>query len=338
MVKHDSCTCYASSAASLRAIGGSLTATLYGLPVTVLLRGELGAGKTTFTQGLAAAMGVQDTVTSPTYALEQRYRGTHSPLLHLDLYRVAPAEAERILSATDDHEGVRCVEWPERVDCVELAAHHRLIEVTIREENDGRSVECVFRDLPCPTDAEIRAWRDDVGLPPHIIAHCDAVAELAKTLARELASRGRLVRPETVHCAGLVHDLLRFVDFRGTQPPGVTVTDAERARWEVWKARYSGQRHEAACAAFLREQGYSSLADIVEPHGLALPAPSRRTLEQRILFYADKRVREDAVVSLNERFADFARRYADGKATPQGLAWLEQTRAVERELFGEDVP
>lgn len=85
----------------------------------VLLEGELGAGKTTFTRGLAAGAGADpDDVSSPSYTLVQEYRGARFPLFHVDLYRLDRPEddlasigIEEILSGG----GVVVVEWGERL-------------------------------------------------------------------------------------------------------------------------------------------------------------------------------------------------------------------------------
>lgn len=84
------------------------------------LEGDLGAGKTTFTQGLAAALGVKGRVTSPTFCLVQEHRaesGRTIPLLvHMDLYRLN-GEDDVLAIGWEDYlsEGaVLVVEWPER--------------------------------------------------------------------------------------------------------------------------------------------------------------------------------------------------------------------------------
>lgn len=80
---------------------------------TILLEGDLGAGKTTFTQGLAEGLGVGDAVTSPTFIILREYEG-RLPLYHFDFYRLegtgraVDLEFDEYLSAG----GVCVIEWP----------------------------------------------------------------------------------------------------------------------------------------------------------------------------------------------------------------------------------
>jgi tRNA threonylcarbamoyladenosine biosynthesis protein TsaE len=97
------------------------------LPVgaVMLLCGELGAGKTSLVQGLAVGLGIQETVTSPSFALAHHYtgkraNGTATALIHLDLYRIDhPAAADELLAQEMEEAlflgAVMVVEWPERL-------------------------------------------------------------------------------------------------------------------------------------------------------------------------------------------------------------------------------
>ena len=103
--------------ADTEALAASLASALHPGDV-LLLSGPLGAGKTCFTRGLAAGLGLQaDQVLSPTFQLVRELRGGRLPLFHIDLYRLSgPAEAARLgLEEYFDGDGVSVVEWPERL-------------------------------------------------------------------------------------------------------------------------------------------------------------------------------------------------------------------------------
>ncbi len=78
----------------------------------IALYGDLGAGKTTFVQGLLAALGVEETVTSPTYQIVHSYAAPRHTIYHCDFYRVGPGEDEEIGLSEMCSAGAVLVEWP----------------------------------------------------------------------------------------------------------------------------------------------------------------------------------------------------------------------------------
>ena len=85
--------------------------------VTVALHGELGAGKTTWVQGLALGFGVSEPVTSPTFTIYNLHRGKDRMLAHLDAYRLESADEADQLLLEEFLVSPWClaIEWPERL-------------------------------------------------------------------------------------------------------------------------------------------------------------------------------------------------------------------------------
>ena len=83
----------------------------------IAYRGDLGAGKTAFTRGLARGLGVTEMVTSPTYTIVNEYLGGRLPLFHFDMYRLGSEDELFDIGWEDylDREGVCAVEWSENV-------------------------------------------------------------------------------------------------------------------------------------------------------------------------------------------------------------------------------
>ena len=104
------------SPAETEAVGAAMARVL--TPGTVIAyRGDLGAGKTAFTRGLARGLGCREPVTSPTYTIVNEYLSGRLPLFHFDMYRLGSSEDLFDIGWEDylDRGGVCAVEWSERV-------------------------------------------------------------------------------------------------------------------------------------------------------------------------------------------------------------------------------
>lgn len=105
----------------------------------IAYRGDLGAGKTAFTRGLARGLGITESVTSPTYTIVNEYLGGRLPLFHFDMYRLG-GEDELFDIGWEDYlerGGVCAVEWSENVP----EAMENAISVTIfRLDEDTRKI------------------------------------------------------------------------------------------------------------------------------------------------------------------------------------------------------
>ncbi len=131
---------------AMRAYGRALAPRLKRGDV-VLLHGDLGAGKTTLTQGIAAGLGVRGPVQSPTFAIVAEHDGVAADgqplrLYHLDLYRLGGIDDLEDLGYDqyrDPVDGVSVIEWPERAG-ERLPERYWLLRIT-HSENGGRRIE-----------------------------------------------------------------------------------------------------------------------------------------------------------------------------------------------------
>ena len=100
----------------------------------IAYRGDLGAGKTAFTRGLARGLGYAEPVTSPTYTIVNEYLGGRLPLFHFDMYRLKTSDDLWDIGWEDylERGGVCAVEWSENVD----DAMENAVYVTIEKTGD----------------------------------------------------------------------------------------------------------------------------------------------------------------------------------------------------------
>lgn len=130
------------AAGDTRAIGAELAPFLRPGDA-IALTGELGAGKTTFTQGVARGLGVAGAVVSPTFTLVREYRGGRLPVVHADVYRLDRVQDVIDLGLDEIAEdGVLLVEWGDAVEGL-LPPVHLIVELTIPGDDDERAVTIV---------------------------------------------------------------------------------------------------------------------------------------------------------------------------------------------------
>jgi tRNA threonylcarbamoyladenosine biosynthesis protein TsaE len=127
------------NAAQMQEFGERVAAVVQGTDV-LILTGGLGAGKTTFSQGVARGLGITEPVTSPTFVLAKNYSGQPWGLVHLDVYRISSAdELLDLWSESDAQHALTLVEWGE----------------PWRTEFGSSVVELVFSE-PSSEDVDIR--------------------------------------------------------------------------------------------------------------------------------------------------------------------------------------
>ena len=124
---------YTNSPSDTEAVGAAL-GRIVPAGTVIAYRGDLGAGKTAFTRGLARGLGCREPVTSPTYTIVNEYLSGRIPLFHFDMYRLRSADDLWGIGWDDylDRGGVCAVEWSENV----TEAMDDAIWVTIEKTGD----------------------------------------------------------------------------------------------------------------------------------------------------------------------------------------------------------
>ena len=89
----------------------------------VLLKGPIGAGKTSFVQGIAKGLSISENITSPTFAISHHYNSGKIPLIHLDLYRLEDISSANEVFFSEEEEArerqaILVIEWPELIEPV----------------------------------------------------------------------------------------------------------------------------------------------------------------------------------------------------------------------------
>ncbi|MDR6878768.1 tRNA (adenosine(37)-N6)-threonylcarbamoyltransferase complex ATPase subunit type 1 TsaE [Bacillus sp. 3255] len=126
-------TYYSRQEADTDKLGQLLAGRLH--PGAVLtLDGDLGAGKTRFSQGFARAIGIQETVNSPTFTIIKEYEGAQLPFYHMDMYRISQEEADEL--GLEDYfygAGVTLIEWSSLIEDL-LPAERLAITISLQED------------------------------------------------------------------------------------------------------------------------------------------------------------------------------------------------------------
>lgn len=149
------------------------------------------------------------------------------------------------------------------------------------------------------------------GMLSNIVDHSIQVTRVALYLARELRKRGQRIDVSLVEAASLLHDL----------------TKAESLR--------TREDHARTGAELLKGMGYERVGEVVAEHIHLLKKNDISSItEEEVVHYADKRVRHDHIVSLEERFSDLLDRYGKGKETSEQIEKLKKvTFEIEDRIF-----
>ncbi len=150
---------------------------------------------------------------------------------------------------------------------------------------------------------------EEQGVPPHIRRHSERVALVAVFLARDLREAGVELDLELVCAGALLHDITKH------------------------RSLETGENHAATARRLLEGLGYPEVAEVVGNH-IVVPLRDGDPAEDELVYYADKRVKHETVVSVSERFKDLLARYGKTEEAAARIKELEGlTRLVEQRIF-----
>jgi len=172
-------------------------------------------------------------------------------------------------------------------------------------------------------------------VPVHVVSHMNQVKNICDILADKFIKKGHKINKKTLSNAALVHDLFRVCDFRDFDPKKIDqkITKEDIKVWTHLREKYGKIGHVKAIGDFLRNKGETTFATLVERHDF-YNVDKLKTLEEKILFYADKRVDHDVIVSLKKRFSEGTKRNAKkGDNEPLRIETQNKILKLEKEIF-----
>ncbi|MBI5422173.1 tRNA (adenosine(37)-N6)-threonylcarbamoyltransferase complex ATPase subunit type 1 TsaE [Candidatus Peregrinibacteria bacterium] len=345
---------HTTSAAQTIELGKQLAQRLTGGD-TVLLSGDLGSGKTHFIKGLAQGLGIFMTIKSPTYAYVNQYPIQKSGLRnqdseisrgkmvfhHYDLYRLNAGDdfsSIGLEESLSDPQAINAVEWAERL---EGQYPQRTVSVNLSGAGDDRIVRIEFQSPTVLGENSIEAYYEEWATPPNVRQHCRRVAQVSMTIAQAYARKGEILNSTLLYVGALLHDMARVCDFRSMERSSfkVPISDDQWNQWLKLREIHKGEKHAFIAHEQLMSRGFTETATLIRSHEadlLVLEPDNYDTLEKKILYYADKRVKHDEVVDLAERFRDGRARYGDGDTPEQKKLYRDvefYSMALEKSLF-----
>jgi 5'-deoxynucleotidase YfbR-like HD superfamily hydrolase len=165
-----------------------------------------------------------------------------------------------------------------------------------------------------PTRQQCFKLMEQFHVPSHIKEHGLVVAKLGVFLAKRLKEKGIAVNLELVDRACLLHDVLRVLDFNESDYDRFeqSVPDEHKTKWQRLRAEHESACHEEAAYELLKER-YPVLATTIRRHkytALLDEKEKPNTWEEKLVYYADKRVMRDKIVPLKPRLEEAHKRNA----------------------------
>lgn len=276
----------------------------------VLLYGDLGSGKTTFVKGVAEGLGLEEfRVKSPTYTYVRHLKNRNLNFYHIDLYRLETIDElleQEIAEITNNPKNIVLIEWADKL----FLDPKKAIKVFFQYiDEESREIKIEHKTFTEIDEVEIEKIYKHFFVPNHLIRHMRKVAKVSTTLAKMAEKKSLKLQKNLIVQAALLHDVFRCVDIKNFHPENFNKNPKPAAKkcWLDLRKKYCKIGHEKGMADYLNKEGYPEIANLIAKHGF-FEVHKLKTLEEKILYYADKRVEKDKLVSLEKRISEGKKR------------------------------
>ena len=233
---------------------------------------------------------------------------------------------------------INAVEWADRLGDNLPRSY---IKVELEGGGEVRTIHIEFVALHISSESVIHQLYEEWATPQHVRAHIKQVSNVAMQLAKAFVDKGEILNLNLLYEASMLHDISRVCDFRELERDNFEeeITNEKWKKWEECRQQHKGIHHADIAYDQLTKLGLREVAEIVRLHkslNIVNEPDSYDTLEKKILYYADKRVKHDEIVDLKERFRDGKERYGgfDGMKERQLFDEVEKrTFELEKGLF-----
>lgn len=187
-----------------------------------------------------------------------------------------------------------------------------------------------------PSREECRQYFDEFRIPDNILKHCEMVNEVAVFLAKKLNEAGEHVNVDLVDRASLLHDIFKVVELTESFDVALNRPSEEQlSKWRELEIQINADNHEHAAEIYFGQK-YPEMARVIAQHRYkAILDPGLDGWEEKIVYYADKLVAHDKVVSLKDRFEEGHKRYGVWPPSKEIQDIDDAVFALEKDIFNK---
>ncbi|MFA6027949.1 MAG: HDIG domain-containing metalloprotein [Patescibacteria group bacterium] len=187
-----------------------------------------------------------------------------------------------------------------------------------------------------PSRTECLRVLKEYNTPQNIVRHSLAVNKAANYLAERFLAHKIPVNAELIDRGSLLHDVLRVCDIHGDIyffMDEADKTEEKKKIYQKQREQYAGQHHAEATAGLFQDQ-YPELANVIRKHRLsAIVKGQLTTWEEKIVYYADKRVNHDKIVTLDGRMVEGKKRWHIKRNQEESDLIMNKMKELEKEIF-----